>query len=85
MLRSAHLLSNSLAIGTPQRHAPERIADLRARLQQGGGYRFVVAVHRLELRAEGDARGAGQRGAIDEQIGLLAVGFGESVMGMASA
>ena len=44
-----------------------------------GGERLVIGEEGRQLEACRDTRGAGERGDVDEQFRLLAVGFGERV------
>ena len=73
------LAVDEFPIRPPNRHAPERVSDRRACSQQFVGNCVIVTEQRLELGSKGNARGTGERGAIHQEIGLLAVGLRQRV------
>ncbi len=63
----------------PDRHAPHRIVERRRALEQALGELLVVAEQGGKLRAEGDARGAGERGEIDQRARFRLGGVRERI------
>ena len=74
LLTSATLESMYLVVALPQRQPPQRIVLGRGMPRDVGGERVVVGVEGRQLGAERDARGAGQRAHVDQQVGRLLVG-----------
>ncbi len=68
-----------LIVRPPQRQPPHRIVLGGARARQFGGERIVVGEERRHIGPERDARGAGERGEIDDQRRLVLVGQRERV------
>ena len=69
-----HLGIEHRLVRPPQRHAPHRIVLGGAVAHEFGGQRVVVGEERRHVGPERDARGAGQRGEIDDQLRLVLVG-----------
>ena len=59
-----------LVIALPQRHPPQWVGLLVARREQVVGQRIIVGEQCRQIGAERHARCAGQRGEVDDQLGL---------------
>src|SRR3546814_17292373 len=76
---SSDVCSSDLAVGLVQGQAPYRVALRSAVAQDEPRQLVVIAEKRRQFRPERDARGAGQGGDVDQQVGLFAVSLGKGV------
>ena len=71
---SATFDSSRLRVRLPQGHAPGWVVHALAAAQEIGRERVVLGIEGRKLRAERHARGAGEGGEVEDEIGLLLVG-----------
>ena len=64
----SHRAGQTLRIGLPQRHVPDRVLLRRTDIHQLAGRLVIVAVKSWQFRAQGDASRPGQGGHVDDQF-----------------